>query len=174
MEQLEICAAIIEPYFDLVRQTFADHVLEGGEQMSKVRRTRMLVDPSVRDSQRHYAACRDDGRLILVAPEATDLDVDNELIPLLSHEMGHAVDFLYPGSWVPPARPGQRAIWIGDLDSKEARYWKRRLWHERGDDQIEQMADAIAYKVMGKRIRYCGPCMVQCFSGGRTRPTGLR
>jgi hypothetical protein len=96
MEQLEICAAIIEPYFDLVRQTFADHVLEGGEQMSKVRRTRMLVDPSVRDSQRHYAACRDDGRLILVAPEATDLDVDNELIPLLSHEMGHAVDFLYP------------------------------------------------------------------------------
>lgn len=165
---LEIAAAVLEPHFFAVRDVFLDF---DRDSLRRLRRTRMVVDPTVHDSLRHYAACRDDGLLILVAPEAVDLPVDN-LAAIFAHELGHAADFAYPAQWV-TLGPGDEAIWIGDRDDKIARKW-RRLWEQRSDDQVEWAADAIASEVTGVEIQYCGDCMLQCFSGGKSRPSGLR
>jgi len=173
VSQHEISAAVLEPHFDAVRDVFAGYCPEPGAQLDLVKRTKMLVDPTVHDTYRHFACCRDDDLLIELAPEAADLPLEN-LVAILAHEVGHAVDFLYPGMWAPPSGRGGPAIWIGDEDSKPARIWRGRLWHERSTDQVEQAADAIGQAVTGRRISYCGPCMIQCFSGGRSRPRDLR
>lgn len=167
----ETAAVIIEPYFDAVRDTFIDFSPEPGIRLDKLRGTRFVVSDKVHDTPRHYAMCREDGLLIMFAPEVTKLSW-KRVVAIATHEMGHAADFLYPGQWVPPARSCGEAIWVGRRNDKAARRW-RGLWHERTDDQIEWTADSIAKTVTGKTIKYCGPCMVQCFSGGRLRPAGL-
>jgi hypothetical protein len=167
---VEVAAAVLEPHFCAVRDAFVDFAPEGGRSMSRLKRTRMVVDPSIHDSQRHYAACRDDGLLIKIAPEAASLELEN-LVAILVHEFGHAADFAYPAQWIMVQR-GQPAVWIGDRDDKPGRTW-RRMWQERTDDQVEWSADAIGEAVTGLEIRYCGPCMLQCFSGIE-RPAGLR
>lgn len=167
----EVAAAVLEPHFFAVRDAFIDFEVEPGRNLSRLKRTRMVVDPGVHDSPRHFAQCREDGLLIKLAPEAADLPVET-LVAILVHEFGHATDFAYPGNWVTPAR-GQDALWIGDRTDKPARKW-RRLWLERSDDQVEWAADAIATSVTGLEVQYCGPCLVQCFSGGKPRPEELR
>lgn len=170
----EVAAVVLEPHFDAVRDIFVEYELEPGVRLDKLKRTRFVVDPTVHDSERHYAMCRDDGSLIRIAPEAAELPLEN-LIAVLSHEFGHAADFTYPAKWVTPLRGAEQAqaTWIGDRDDKPARKW-RRLWAERSDDQVEWAADAIASTVTGIQIRYCGACMLQCFSGEQTRPEGLQ
>jgi len=189
MDQLEVAAAILEPHFDAVKDTFVEFEPEPDQSLSILRRTRFVVDPDVHDTPRHYAMCRDDGLLIKVAPESIGLDLET-LTAILVHEFGHAADFAYPARWVPSK--GRAACWIGEAGSwrydvqgnatwheetgKEAhriRRWQN-LWHHRSDDDIEWAADSIAYAVTGMRVRYCGPCMLQCFSGASTRPKGLR
>ncbi|MCP4242345.1 MAG: hypothetical protein GY772_17460 [bacterium] len=167
----EVAAAVLEPHFFVVRDMFLDFEAEDGGNLRRLRRTRMVVDPSVRDSPRHFAACRDDGMLVLLAPAAADLPVEN-LMAILAHELGHAADFAYPGNWV-TLGPGNEAVWIGERDDRVARKW-RRLWEQRTDDQVEWAADAIAEAVTGVKVEYCGDCMLQCFSGGNQRPPGLR
>lgn len=167
----EISSAVLDPHFDAVRDTFVEFSPEPGKRLSKLKKTRMVVEPSVHDSERHFARCRTDGLLIQLAPEAADLPLEN-LVAMLVHEFGHAADFAYPGDWVTPESQGGEAIWVGDRDDKPARKW-RRLWHGRNDDQVEWAADAIGRAVTGMRITYCGPCMLQCFSGVG-RPKGLR
>jgi hypothetical protein len=171
----EVAYAIIEPHFDAVRDIYAEYEPEPGAPLDKVRGTKLVVSDDVRDSERHYAGCRDDGLLVVMAPEAADLDIDT-LVPILVHELGHAVDFLYPGHWF--AMRGEKAVWLPE-DVKRVpgmpgmgRF--RREWSERTDDQVEWDADSIAYAVTDTRVEYCGPCMLQCFSGGRLRPAGLR
>jgi hypothetical protein len=170
---LEIAAAVLQPHFDAVRDAFlayradADH-----EGFVKLKKTKFVVDPKIRDSIRHFAACRDDGLLILFAPECVDLP-DTTLVPIVAHELGHALDHLYPAEWMQGAGPG-KARWIGDRgDSKMGRRWKR-LWRERSRDQIEWTADGIAETVTGQKLGYCGACMLQCFNAGVERPAGLR
>ena len=93
---------------------------------------------------------------------------------MLSHELGHAADFSYPGCWVvlDPRTDRRRALWLGWREDRDARRW-RRMWYERDDDEVEWAADAIAQAVTGIPVTYCGRCMLQCFSG-IPRPSGLR
>jgi hypothetical protein len=170
---VEIADVILEPHFDAVKDTFVEFEPQPGANLSRLRKTRLVVDPTVHDTPRHYARCRDDGFLIEVAPEAVELPLER-LVAILAHEFGHASDFAYPGCWVIPQRRGEKAKWIGDDNSKAARFWRERLWHERDSHQVELGADAIAYAVTGRKIHYCGPCMVQCFNGGKLRPRELR
>jgi hypothetical protein len=173
----EIAAAQLAPHFDATRDVFASFQPAPddlpGMCLEELQRTRMVVDSAVHDSERHYGRCRDDGLLIEIAPEATQLPFE-QLIAMLAHEMGHAADFLYPGCWVNTGEAEGESVWIGHLKTKPARVWRNTLWHERSDDHIEWDADAIAYTVTGLRMGYCGHCMVQCFSGGKARPEGLR
>lgn len=160
----EIAAAIIEPHFDAVRDAFAEFEPAPAKRLSACASVRFIVDETVHDSARHFAKCRDDGRLILVAPEAADLDVE-QLVALLCHELGHAADFLYPANF--QWQRGAAASWRDPPHRLEA-------WSRRRAEQVEWAADSIAQLVTGRRIEYCGPCMVQCFSGGKGRPAGLR
>jgi len=170
---LEIAGAVLQPHFDAVRDAFLAYRPSAGHAgFAKLKKTRFVVDPKIRDSVRHFAACRDDGLLILFAPECVDLP-DTTLVPIMAHECGHALDHLYPGEWMVGAGPG-KAKWIGDQsESKPGRRWKR-FWRERSRDQIEWAADGIAETVTGQKLGYCGACMLQCFSGGVERPAGLR
>lgn len=165
----EIAYAIIEPHYDAVRDEYVEHVLPDGTRLERLKKTRLLVDASVRDSPRHYAACRDDGLLIVIAPQAADLALES-LVALLCHEFGHAADFLYPSRWA--CTRNRPAEWLAESARKMTRH--RRNWADRTDDQIEWDADAIARAVTGRAIQYCGPCRVQCFAGGVARPAGLR
>jgi len=167
----EVAAAVLEPHFDAVRDTFSEFEAESGVTLSKLKKVKMIVDPSVHDSPRHFAQCRDDGMLIKLAPQAAKLPWEN-LVAILLHEFGHAADFAYPAMWVTSFSNSDPAVWVGMREDKYTRKW-RNLWNVRNDDQVECSADAIAHAVAGISIKYCGPCMVQCFSGA-DRPGGLR
>lgn len=127
---------------------------------------------------RNFAACRTDGRLLVLSPDLIHLPqatVDG----ILAHEFGHAADFCYP------ARLGfdkkHRLVIIDD--SKKGvttgqppipKEWMRE-WEARGDDEVEGFADQIAEAVTGWRIGYAGPCLLQTVNKGlRPRPEGLR
>ena len=165
----EEAASIVAPCFDAVRDVFVAYEPAAGCRLELLEKTRLLIDDDVRDAERHFARCRTDGRQIELAPQAADLPIET-LTAILSHEFGHAADFAYPAHFrlVARDRPAQ---WKPPTGRGAAR--KVRAWEGRNDDQIEWAADAIAYLVTGRKIGYCGPCMVQCFAGGR-RPTGLR
>lgn len=165
-----------EPYFDEVKRVFLDAGL------SRAKRTRLAIDRSVQDEPRHFAACRDDGLLVAIVPEIVGLPQEN-LVAILSHEFGHAVDFLYPMRW--QLRDGELVEWShpawggarAPLDER-ALYARRRQWQDRPHDEVERTADAIAeeaYRRIGapRTIRYGGPCLLQRFGKGVTRPEGL-
>lgn len=168
VDELEMAAAVLEPHFDAVKDTFVEFE---PCPMNRLRKTRFVVEHAVHDSPRHFAACREDGLLIKIAPEAIDLPHE-QLVAILVHEFGHAADFAYPGDWV-TFPEGTKAVWIGDRDDKAARKWRGNLWHHRTDDQVERAADAIGSTITNRQVTYCGPCMIQCF-GGQSRPEGLR
>lgn len=180
MRKYEVERLILEPHFHAVRDTFAAHVPNGaGRPLGELSKTEFFVDQAVRTSDRHFAACREDGRLIVLAPQAVDLDLDT-LVAILAHEFGHAADFAYPGDWMllHPGEEEQHVIWVRGLDDPRANRWRSSLWRERGRDEIEMTADAIAEAVTGQRIMYCGGCTLQCFHGPEVkhtrRPEGLR
>lgn len=165
----EISATILQPHFDAVRDVFCEYEPCSGVQLDKLARTRLLVDPTMHDTRRHFAGCRQDGLLVRLAPEASELPIET-LVAILAHEFGHAADFAYPGRWV-TQRDGP-ATWLERDSGRRARAW-RKAWNDRSDDQMEWDADSIAWCVTGKHIGYCGPCLLQCF-GGQPRPEGLR
>jgi hypothetical protein len=181
VRKYEVERIILEPHFQAVRDTFASHVPDGsGAALVELRKTEFLVDPAVHDAERHFAACREDGKLIVLAPQAVDeLDLDT-LVAVLAHEFGHASDFAYPGDWMllHPGEEAQQAIWLNGMDGERSDRWRSSLWRARGRDEIERTADAIAEAVTGQRILYCGGCTLQCFHGPevrhRRRPEGLR
>jgi len=160
--------AILEPYFEVLRD---EYFMPAG--MTLCRGTRLRVDPSMHDTNRHFAACQDDGRLILVAPEVAELP-DTQVMAILAHELGHACDFLYPGQFAMRGED-EPAMWRDPSELQE-RHWRRGLkeWQKRDDDLVELTADAIAHRVMGERYGYRGPCLIQDFSAARLRPVGLR
>ena len=120
----EVAAAELAPHFDATKDAFVSFEPEPedlpGMCLDKLQRTRMVVDPSVRDTERHFARCRDDGLLIELAPECVELPFE-QLVAVLAHEMGHAADFAYPGCWVNPGGAKGEAVWIGHLKTKPAR-----------------------------------------------------
>jgi len=64
----EEALSILEPYFDAVRD---DYVAAG---LDRCARTRLVIDPAMHDTARHFAACQDDGKIILLAPELAEID----------------------------------------------------------------------------------------------------
>lgn len=165
-------AAILEPYFEAAREFFMEAGLE------RCRETRFAVSPTVHDG-RHFAGCRDDGRLVLVAPELVEIP-DAFVVGILAHEFGHATDFLYPGEFV---LRGDHVARRSRADAGE-KQWARWLlaWQATHSsrapedaDSVERTADAIARSVYGKPIGYAGPCQLQTFRRGESpRPPGLR
>jgi hypothetical protein len=170
---LDEAEAVIEPYFTAVKERFVD----AGATLTK--KVRLELAAWAHDKPRHFAATEDTGRVIIVAPEFTELPEDT-ILAILSHEFGHAVDFLYPGEFVliddgelvrmpkvPDGALGARG--------EEASIARARAWRDRDKDTVERTADAIAEHFTGKTIGYAGPCELQSFERGvRPRRLGLR
>lgn len=159
---------IIEPYYQAVQEQFMERGL------SLCKQTRLESRDDVRDTPRHYAGCRDDGKLIVVcAPSMADLD-ESMVLAILAHELGHAADFLYPGRW--------KLLDSGALedcareDTHAARWGKWvSSWSRRPHDVVERTADAVASLVLGVPIGYSGPSCLQTLKPGHPpRPEGLR
>lgn len=120
---------------------------------------------------RHFAGCRTDGKLIVLRPEIAELPVSN-LVAILAHEMGHAVDFLYPGRF--QLVDGELVEWVGWDPCSDVFSARHHQWLARDDDAIERVADAIGERAIGRQISYSGPCMLQTVRPGvRPRPAGL-
>lgn len=194
----EIEATILEPHFDAVRDVFASFVPPGEvERLSRVDRVQFVIDPKMHDTERHFAATRTDGLLMMYAPQFVDLPLDT-MVAILSHEFGHAIDMLYPGAWTWPLDGSGKSHWVGQSSDVRASAWRMmfgsrkaksrtaaddeapavnwmKAWESRSDDSIEWAADGICEAVTGKRPKYCGKCLLQSFSGcGVERPAGLR
>jgi hypothetical protein len=172
--QLEIVRAIMRPHFDAVQDDFVGwRNVTTQTQLGRLRKTKFVIDPEMHDTERHFAACRDDGMLIHFAPQIVDLPVET-LVAIVAHEFGHAADHAYPAYWILPSAGPGKAQWLGTPpDTKHGRRWQR-LWRERSPDQIEWAADGIAQAVTGRKLGYCGNCLIQCYKGGIERPAGLR
>ena len=165
-----MAALIIAPSFDAVRDIYVErHGRIGGS--SEIGEVDLRINPDRHDTERHFAACAVNGKVIEIAPEGADLPLET-LTAILCHEFGHASDFLNPGRWEFIGRD-KPARWVGDDEGREKTKAIQRRWVNRSDDEIEWWADAIAYAVTGRKIGYCGPCLLQCF-GGVPRPKGLR
>lgn len=164
---LDEAFVVLEPYYLATQERF----LEAG--LDRCAETRFFVAPNMHDTERHFAACSEDGKKILVAPELVELPPEI-VLAICAHELGHACDFLYPGEFAyggddAPAirrlreemKPGQWHGWLRD-------------WRKRDDDLVERSADAIAHFALGVRYGYQGPCLLQSFSGTEARPYALR
>lgn len=165
---------IIEPYFIAVRERF----IRSGAR--RVKKTRLEVARWVHDSPRHFAATEDTGHAIVIAPEFCELPPET-VLAILSHEFGHAVDFLYPATYfvmddgelveLPPVP--LRAF--EDKREEQTNYARARAWEKRDKDMVERTADRIAEHMTGRLIGYSGPCELQSFDRGeRPRRSGLR
>jgi len=156
---------ILEPFFREALELFA----EAG--YDRVLRTRLGVSGQMHDSPRHFAGCREDGQLVLVAPEMVELPVPT-VVAIMAHEVGHACDFSYPGRFS-LTEDGIREF---DLDqaSETQRIRRLRAWQARDHHDIELTADRLAESVYGAPIGYSGPCMLQTFRGGELRPERLK
>jgi hypothetical protein len=161
----EEARSIIEPYFFAIRKKY----VEGG--ISKVKVTELRASSEMHDTERHFAGCRDDGLVIVVAPEIAEL-AEDFVIGILAHELGHATDFLYPGEFV-MGKDGIARRRRDDVTDKQWLKWQRS-WDRRDPDVVERTADLIAGEVWGKPIGYAGPCLLQTFRTGVARPEGLR
>ena len=164
--------AVLEPYFLAVQERFVPR-------FDKTRTVRFAILGEIHDKTRHFAAW--DGRAILAAPELAELP-EETVLAILSHEFGHATDFLYPGEYVlvdgegivtmPPTPQDTRKL---DKRAAQALRARMHLWQERDGDTVERTADAIGESVIGRPIGYSGPCLLQTFERGmRPRPEGLR
>lgn len=141
---------------------------------------RLEVSMSIRDTDRHFAACRDDGKLMVLAPDVAVLP-SRVCMGIIQHEFGHAIDFCYPGQlWL--TKDGLRRQQVGTRSNQGVPRAVLQAWDERSDDAVEATADAIAEHVFGVQIGYCGPCRLQTILTGhpsergcdRPRPPGLR
>lgn len=160
--------------FDQVRRSFVACGLD------KLSRTRFSIENWVRDSDRHFAACRTDGSLIVVSADLGRLPPD-KMVAVLAHECGHAVDYLYPGSFM---LAGKRldVVQSGTRSNQSVPHQRYLAWERRDDHAVEVTADRIAEFVMQRPIVYCGPCKIQTFDLGqpgvgsclRDRPRTLR
>ncbi len=162
----EEALAILEPYYFAIREKFV------GEGLSKVARTELRASRKMHDTERHFAGCQTDGKIIVVAPELAE-QIEDIVIGILAHELGHATDFLYPGEF---ALGQADEVVRRRRDAVSEKQWLRwqRAWDKRDDDAVEITADRIAGLVWGKPIGYVGPCFLQTFAGGIPRPVGLR
>lgn len=158
---------IVEPFFVEMREIYTQEA-----RLSRCAKTELYCAPGVHDSPRHFAACRDDGKVIVVAPEMAELPVET-VVAILGHEFGHAADFLYPAEF---ALDGDGRVMRRQRRRVDDTQWARwaKAWEHRDDELVEVTADAVAELATGSRIGYLGPCCLQAFDRGRARPQGLR
>jgi hypothetical protein len=162
---LDEAHAVIDPFFEEIRDSYLARGYD------RVRGTRLYVAAWAHDTPRHFAACAEDGRSIVVAPEMAELTV--EIVgAIVAHELGHATDFLYPGEFV----LGHDQVVRRRRDEVSDKIWikMQKAWEERDPEVVERTADAIAVATMGIPIGYVGPCQLECFNRGTARPQGLR
>lgn len=164
---LDKAFAILEPFFLAAQELF----VEAG--LGETKRVRLYVAPSMHDSPRHFAGTRDDGAVIMLAPEMVELP-ENTVAAIIAHEFGHATDFLYPGEFVLGENRSAIRRQRNGLENDDRWITWLKDWAKRDDDVVEFMADAIAERVIGRRIGYVGPCKLQTFDRGKARPQGLR
>ena len=164
---LDKALAILEPYFLAMQERF----VESG--LTETKRVRLYVAPAMHDSPRHFAGARDDGSVIMLAPEMVELP-ENTVAAIIAHEFGHATDFLYPGEFVLGADRAAVRRQRNGLENDDRWVTWLKEWEKRDDDVVEFVADAIAERVTGRRIGYVGPCKLQTFDRGKARPQGLR
>jgi hypothetical protein len=164
--------------------------------LSRIAKTRFVIDEAAHDTARHFAATSDTGLLQVYAPEIVDLSLDS-LVAIVAHEFGHTADYAYPGCWTWLRRAGDEVAWVGESTAAKAAAWRwthgkaratsrtasddtppaanwMRAWAGRSQDEVEWTADGICAAVTGKKPLYCGDCRIQCFDGGVQRPAGLR
>lgn len=165
--------AVLRDAFERIRRVFLD---AGADKVSV---TRLEVSERSQDGGRHFAACRTDGGLIVLGPQLA-LMPPATIGGIIAHEFGHAVDDLYPGSFLLTPR-GTLDAWASGQRSNQAPPGARlAYWNNRSDDQVEATADAIAERLTGWKIGYLGPCRLQAILRGgergveRPRPPGLR
>jgi hypothetical protein len=176
----ETARVILEPYFKAAQEEFVRFEREhyGGKKVSYVR----LECASWAELQqeegfdvRNFAGTSEDGRLIIAAPELVELP-EESVAAIVAHELGHAFDYLYPARFV--VARGE-LLRFDDLDaedkaSRQARIARMQQWERRDRDVVEGTADEIASLVLKREIRYAGPCLLQTFGRGISRPEGLR
>lgn len=151
----EVAAAVLEPHFDAVRDAFASFEPEPGRPLHELAKVKFVIDPAIHNTDRHFAATREDGKLMLFAPEFVGLPVET-MVAILAHEFGHAADFTYrsrwrtgltgPGAaqWVTEAErsSGWPEMRLGDVGEAVAR-WQQFLRREQfGVVNITQRFDA--------------------------------
>jgi len=161
---LDEAHGILLPFFDSVRKEYV-------EEFPLVRKVELYVARDAHDTPRHFAGCSETGKKIVVAPEMVELPYPF-VLGILAHELGHAVDFLYPGEFVLGREGVIRRERAAVTDGQWTRWFK--AWERRDDDVVEQTADQIAERVWGMPIGYAGPCKLQNFRTGEARPQGLR
>jgi hypothetical protein len=170
---LDEARVILEPYFLAVKEKFME-----SERVPLVRSVSLEVLDWVHNAPRHFAATEETGRRIVVAPEFAELPEDT-VLAILSHEFGHAVDFLYPGDYMVDdsglVRMPKRPMRAMDERAESAVRARMRVWQRRDKDTVERTADAVAEHFTGRTIGYSGPCELQSFERGtRPRRAGLR
>lgn len=161
----EQALAILEPIWAAICVIFA------ANSFPEPAKCRVEIDVNAHDSCRHFAATRVDGALMIVAPELADMPPETAEA-ILAHEAGHIVDFCHPGRfWF---RRGKLED-VAPLPQK-GRQKILNLWAGRSDDEVEHVGDAIAERVMQRRIGYIGRpgCLIQTWDRGKKRPEGLR
>jgi hypothetical protein len=172
-DDAEVAFYIVEPYFEAAVDT-ASGFVEGLGLPDRTGEIRLEIRAEMHDTARHFAGCQTDGRLIAFAPQVVDLP-EETLGAIMLHEIGHALDFLYPGVFV--LRAGDLDVMVPPNDDpvQMRRYLNRvRQWYDRDDDTVERTADAVAEAMSDRRIGYLGPCLLQTLDAGVPRPKGLR
>lgn len=164
---LDEAFAILEPYFIAMQERF----VEAG--LTETKRVRLYVARAMHDSPRHFAGARDDGTVIMLAPEMVELP-EPTTAAIIAHEFGHATDFLYPGEFILGENRTAVRRQRNGLENDDRWITWLKDWEKRDDDVVEYTADAIAEAVTGRHIGYTGPCKLQTFDRGNARPQGLR
>jgi hypothetical protein len=158
--------AIIVPYWQDIIEQFEE---SGYPQPATL--CDIILTDEVRDSCRHFAATREDGKMLYLAPDIVHLPSDL-IMGILAHEAGHIVDLQSPGIyWF----RNDELIVSDELPSRGFRKILR-AWRDRSDDEVERVADEIAFDATGVRIGYVGgsTCLVQALGRGIKRPKGLK
>lgn len=172
-----VALAILEPYFEAAREVYLDFARARGLNVSALQRLRLECDPGMHDTPRHFAGAAQDGSVIVLAPQVVNLPEDT-VAAIIAHEFGHIVDFQNPGLFVSDTE-AQTLVLLRETDDDEGRATKTRFartrqWSRRDEHSVELTADLIAQEAIGQRIGYSGPCMLQGFNRGVSRPKKLR
>jgi hypothetical protein len=171
---------VLEPYFLAAQERFVEYERRALDD-DTMARVELLCAPWKELHEEHgfehrnFAATSEDGGTIVVAPELAELPPDN-VAAIIAHEFAHALDYRHPARFV--LVRGEVFLYEEpdpeDPDGGRSRLNRMRQWIDRDTDTVEASADEIACVVLGREIRYSGPCSLQTFETGTSRPRGLR